>query len=97
MEANQMWKMDFTRDRLASGTKFRTLNLTDGYTREALSIGVDTSWPGLRVGEVLEISSVAWWASGPTRMTWRCTLSIPASPCKNAFILRSWDMFLKRI
>jgi transposase InsO family protein len=33
--ANQMWTMDFTRDSLASGRKFRTLNLMDGYTREA--------------------------------------------------------------
>jgi putative transposase len=52
--ANQMWTMDFTRDSLASGRKFRTLNLMDGYTREALWIEVDTSLPGQRVVEVLE-------------------------------------------
>ena len=52
--ANQMWTMDFTRDSLASGRKFRTLNLMDGYTREALWIEVDTSLPGLRVVQVLE-------------------------------------------
>jgi putative transposase len=52
--ANQMWTMDFTRDSLASGRKFRTLNLMDGYTREALSIEVDTSLPGLRVVQVLD-------------------------------------------
>jgi putative transposase len=46
--------MDFTRDSLASGRKFRTLNLMDGYTREALWIEVDTSLPGLRVVQVLE-------------------------------------------
>ena len=51
---NQMWTMDFTRDSLASGRKFRTLNLMDGYTREALWIEVDTSLPGLRVVQVLE-------------------------------------------
>jgi len=51
---NQMWTMDFTRDSLASGRKFRTLNLMDGYTREALWIEVDTSLPGQRVVEVLE-------------------------------------------
>src|SRR5262249_32148093 len=33
--ANQIWTMDFTRDSLASGRKFRTLNLMDGCTREA--------------------------------------------------------------
>ena len=43
--ANQMWTMDFTRDSLASGRKFRTLNLMDGYTREALWIEIDTSFP----------------------------------------------------
>lgn len=52
--ANQMWTMDFTRDSLASGRKFRTLNLMDGCTREALWIEVDTSLPGLRVVQVLE-------------------------------------------
>ena len=52
--ANQMWTMDFIRDSLASGRKFRTLNLMDGYTREALCIEVDTSLPGLRVVQVLE-------------------------------------------
>jgi putative transposase len=52
--ANQLWTMDFTRDSLANGRKFRTLNLMDGYTREALCIEVDTSLPGMRVVQVLE-------------------------------------------
>jgi putative transposase len=52
--AKQMWTMDFTRDSLASGRKFRTLNLMDGYTREALWIETDTSLPGVRVVQVLE-------------------------------------------
>jgi len=51
---NQMWTMDFTRDSLASGRNFRTLNLTDGYTRVALCIEVDSSLPGLPVVQVLE-------------------------------------------
>jgi putative transposase len=50
---NQVWTMDFTRDSLASGRIFRTLNLMDGYTREAPQIEVDTSLPGLRVVRVL--------------------------------------------
>ena len=37
--------MDFTEDALASGRKLRTLNLMDGYTREAPAIEVDTSLP----------------------------------------------------
>ena len=52
--ANQMWTMDFTRDTLASGAKFHTLNLMDGCTREALWIEVDTSLPGPRVVQVLD-------------------------------------------
>src|SRR3990172_12103687 len=46
--------MDFTQDALASGRKFRTVNLMDGYTREALAIEVDTSLPAARVVRVLE-------------------------------------------
>jgi putative transposase len=52
--ANQVWTMDFTHDHLASGRRFRTLNLMDGFTREAPRIEVDTSLPGLRVVRVLE-------------------------------------------
>ena len=56
-QANQMWTMDFTRDALASGRTFRTLNLMDGFTREAPRIEVDTSLPGLRVVRVLEAAA----------------------------------------
>jgi putative transposase len=51
--ADEVWTMDFTEDALASGRKFRTLNLMDGYTREALGIEVDTSLAGVRVVRVL--------------------------------------------
>jgi putative transposase len=54
MRANEVWTMDYTHDQLAGGRKFRTLNLMDGYTREALRIEPDTSLPGLRVVRVLE-------------------------------------------
>ena len=52
--AHEVWTMDFTQDSLASGRRFRTLNLMDGYTRQALAIEVDTSLPGARVVRVLE-------------------------------------------
>jgi putative transposase len=52
--ADELWTMDFTHDALASGRKFPTLNLVDGYTREALAIEVDTSLPGARVVRVLQ-------------------------------------------
>jgi len=51
---NQLWTMDFTRDSLASGRNFRTLNLMDGLTREAPGIEVDTSLPGSRVVRMLD-------------------------------------------
>jgi putative transposase len=51
---NQGWSMDFMADALGSGRRFRTLNLVDEYTREALAIEVDTSLPGERVVRVLE-------------------------------------------
>jgi putative transposase len=53
-QINQVWTMDFTHDQLASGRKFRTLNLMDGYTRESPRIEVETSLPGLRVVRGLE-------------------------------------------
>ena len=53
VRADQVWTMDFTEDALASGRKFRTLNLMDGYTREALRMEADTSLPGARVVRVL--------------------------------------------
>jgi putative transposase len=51
---NQTWTMDFLHDALASGRKFRTLSIEDAYTREMLTIEVDTSLPALRVVRVLE-------------------------------------------
>ena len=51
---DEVWTMDFTQDALASGRKFRTLNLMDGFTRYAPRIEVDTSLPGQRVVRVLE-------------------------------------------
>lgn len=52
--ANQVWSVDFMTDALSWGRRFRTLNIVDDYTREALAIEVDTSLGGLRVVRVLE-------------------------------------------
>ena len=46
--------MDFTLDTLASGRRFRTLNIVDDFTRECLAIEVDTSLGGSRVVRVLD-------------------------------------------
>jgi putative transposase len=53
-EANSRWSMDFVMDSLATGRRFRTLNIVDEFTRECLAIEVDTSITGLRVVRVLE-------------------------------------------
>jgi putative transposase len=52
--SNQVWSVDFMTDALSSGRRFRTLNIVDDYTREALAIEVDTSLCGRRVVRVLE-------------------------------------------
>jgi putative transposase len=51
---NQVWSVDFMTDAFSSGRRFRTLNIVDDYTREALAIEVDTSLGGGRVVRVLE-------------------------------------------
>jgi putative transposase len=51
---NERWSMDFMTDSLATGRRFRTLNLVDDYTRECLRIEVDTSLGGKRVARGLE-------------------------------------------
>lgn len=51
---NQSWSMDFMSDSMANGRKFRTLNVMDEGSREALAIEVDTSLSSGRVIRTLE-------------------------------------------
>lgn len=51
---NQWWTMDFIEDRLVTERKFRTFNVMDAFSRRGLASEVDTSWPGLRVVQVLD-------------------------------------------
>lgn len=48
------WSLDFTSDSLQDGRKFRTLNVLDDYSREALGIEVDFSLPAQRVTRFLD-------------------------------------------
>ena len=50
----ERWSMDFMMDSLATGRRFRTLNVVDDYRRECLRIEADTSLGGERVARVLE-------------------------------------------
>jgi putative transposase len=52
--ANERWSLDFTSDQLADGRRFRTLNVVDDCTREALAIEAATSLPGSSVVRVLD-------------------------------------------
>jgi putative transposase len=51
---NECWAMDFMSDSLASGRRYRVLNVVDALSRESLASEVDTSLPALRVIRVLE-------------------------------------------
>ena len=51
---NERWSMDFQHDLLATGQRFRTLNIVDDFSRVCPAIEVDTSLPGVRVVRVLE-------------------------------------------
>jgi len=51
---NLRWSLDFMSDSLATGRKFRTLNVVDNYSRECLGIEVDSSLSGERVARVLD-------------------------------------------
>ncbi len=46
---NQRWSLDFVHDQLATGRRFRILNIVDDVTRECLAAVVDTSISGRRV------------------------------------------------
>ena len=54
IESNVYWSMDFMSDVLRCGTKFRTLNVSDDYNREALLMVANHSLPAQRVTYYLD-------------------------------------------
>ena len=52
-QANARWSVDFVHDQLASGRRFRILNIVDDVTRECLAAIPDTSISGRRVAREL--------------------------------------------
>ena len=66
MQSNQTWSLDFMRDSLSNGRTFRTLNIIDGFNRQALWIEVDTSLPAERVVRVLE--ELLLWRARPKQI-----------------------------
>ncbi len=51
---NQRWSLDFVSDVLADGRRFRVLVVVDDFTRECLTLVVDTSISGRRVARELD-------------------------------------------
>ena len=51
---NQSWSMDFMSDQLATGRRFRILNIVDDYSRECVAQIVDVSITGQRVSRLLD-------------------------------------------
>ncbi len=51
---NQRWSMDFMSDQLATGRRFRILNVVDDYSRECIGQLVDVSISGERVSRLLD-------------------------------------------
>ena len=60
---NQRWSLDFVHDQLASGRRFRVLNVVDDVTRECLLAVADTSISGKRV--VRELADLIAWRGKP--------------------------------
>ena len=54
LESNQEWALDFVCDALATGRGIRLLNVVDAFSRECLSLEVDTSLSSHRVTHALE-------------------------------------------
>ena len=53
-DRNLRWSLDFVADTLVSGRRFRILTLVDDFTRECLTLVVDSSLTGLRVARELD-------------------------------------------
>jgi putative transposase len=53
-QTNASWSMDFMSDSMVGNRKFRTFNVMDDCSREALAIEIDTSLSARRIIRVLE-------------------------------------------
>ena len=54
LTTNQRWSLDFVSDTLSDGRRFRILAIVDDFSRECLTLVVDTSLGGVRVVRELE-------------------------------------------
>jgi putative transposase len=84
---NQRWSLDFVHDQLATGRRFRVLNVVDDVTRECLRAVVDTSISGRRVARELGDLIVERGAPkmiGDTGVEWHYIA--PGKPTQNGFV-----------
>ena len=65
--ANHVWSYNFVQDRTADGRAYRTLNIIDEYTREALMIRVDRK---LNSTDVLDALTDLFILRGPPEYIW---------------------------
>ncbi|GAB7554851.1 hypothetical protein NRB_43650 [Novosphingobium sp. 11B] len=83
---NQRWSLDFVHDQLATGRRFRVLNIVDDVTRECLRAVPDTSISGRRVvRELTELTSnavLAW--CGEVGVEWHYIA--PGKPMQNGYV-----------
>lgn len=63
---HEQWSMDFVSDSLATGRRYRTLNVVDNCTRECLAIEIGFSLTGHRVARVLD--RLVWLHGKPGRI-----------------------------
>lgn len=52
-----MWSVDFMSDVLVNKRKFRTLNIIDDYSRQAITVEAAHSMPTVRVTQTLECAT----------------------------------------
>ena len=82
---NKKWSMDFMSDSLASGNRFRTFNVMDDCSREALAIEIGTSICSQRVTRTLE--RIMDWRGKP------CSIRVDNGP---EFTSHHFDLWCKK-
>jgi transposase InsO family protein len=95
--ANQRWSLDFVHDQMASGRRFRVLNVVDDVTRECLAAVADTSISGYRV--VRELTQLIAQrgkpgmivSDNPVLSLSKGAPSSPATPCSRGAARAAWS------
>ena len=63
---NECWSIDFLSDGLFCGRRFRTFNVVDDFSREALTIEIDVGLPSERIVRVLD--RIVVWRGYPNKL-----------------------------